>query len=121
MKKKPSRKAKQALTKEQLVKLYEEFKKKKEEEFEGRVSEYKKTMMYKLRNRLSDDYGRIPNWIKGEDFSKAFDVINEGYPKYTKPTFDEFMESMEEKRLLTTVVRNLRYTYDPVTGMQIWR
>lgn len=103
MKKKKAKPSK-ALTKEQLVKLYEEFKEKKKEEHEKRVVKYEQGMMERLKDSLEQWRGmclgsrEIPKWIKGKDFEKAYREIITDTPKYTEPTFNEFMESLGEKK-----------------------
>lgn len=98
------KKAEKALTKAELVKLYEEFKERKKKEHANDVAIYERYMMFCLKQKLSTKTVMwsycfmLPEKIKKEDFEKAYDEILDGKPTYTEPTFNEFMESLGEKK-----------------------
>lgn len=100
MKKKPSRKAKpsKALTKEQLVKLYEEFKEKDREEYLERLKENYEYSYDSLCDFI--DSGRLSFWNWKKEIKNAIKNLDSRRPTYTEPTFDEFMESLGEKKII---------------------
>lgn len=89
------------LTKEKLLKLYEEFKNKKRAEHGERVTIYKCGMMEMLRYELIYWGSTSVDKIKKEDFEKAYSDILANQPKYIEPTLDEFMTSMKPVNVIT--------------------
>lgn len=103
MKKKPSRKAKPSklvkpLTKEQLVKLYEEFKEKRLKEHNEKLDRYYELGYADLRCTIMLENLHFWNWKKRlQGLAKRLDRER---PTYHEPTFNEFMESLGEKKIM---------------------
>lgn len=97
-KKKPSRKAKpsKALSKEQLVKLYEEFKKERKQKHQKEMDNSMANDWYAFLYCINK-YERF-GFIRVATLRNVLDVRANNRPTYTEPTFNEFMESLKEKK-----------------------
>ena len=95
-----------ALTKAELLQLYEEFKEKKREEFRERLNRYDRESLDRLKYKLGGfkyayrdiiSYKIKRKWVSVKELNQLMEEVEDERPTYTEPTFNEFMESLENK------------------------
>lgn len=88
----------EALTKEQLVKLYEEYHATKWDEYNNRLNQWLKDKHFKLVSILLGNQTLL--FTRGF-IEKSIRESENNEPKWIEPTFNEFMESLKEGEYVT--------------------